>query len=159
MSLYTTPAVRKPLRKMFRLSTVFAAILASAINTELRAQDENEACPCFNYDEVQSIFLKGVHPTEESHKSDCSAQDYSVELIAEVVVWDQDYTIVAKARVDWTDYDPGGCEFIDTSSDPGVERNVRWPVPAPEALARACFNIISSVIAKSDTSGKCDTYP
>ncbi len=149
---------RKSLCKLWMFSTVAAVLLMNLISLEARAQDENASCPCFNYEEIESVFMQGVHPTEEIHKSDCSAQDYSVEFNAEVLVWDQDYTIVAQARVEWTDYDPGGCEYIDTFSDPGVERNVRWPYPAPEAPARACFNIISSVIAKSDTSGKCDTY-
>jgi len=129
------------------------------ISLESRAEDENVSCPCFSYGEVESMFIKGVHPNEEIYKSDCSAQDYSVEFNAEVIVWDQDYTVVTQARVEWSDFDPGSCEYIDTTSDPGIEHNSRWPVPAPEAPARACFDIISSVIAKLDASGKCDTYP
>ena len=149
---------RKSPLKLWMFSTVLAVLLMNLISLEARAQDENASCPCFNYEEIESIFVKGVHPTEEVYRSDCSAQDYTVEFIAEVTVWDQDYTTVAQARVEWSDYDPGGCEYIDTLSDSGVERNIRWPDPAPEAPARACFNIISSVIAKSDTSGKCNTY-
>jgi len=149
---------RKSPRKPLMISTVFAVVLMNLISMESRAQDISETCPCFSYEEIESVYLSGVHLTEELHKSDCSAQDYSVEFNAEVIVWDQDYTKVAQARVEWFDIDPGGCEYVDTAGDIDVERNVRWPVPAPEATARACFNIISSVIAKSDTSGKCDTY-
>jgi len=76
-----------------------------------------------------------------------------------LVIWDQDYAIIAQARVVWFDFDPSRCEYIDTVINPGVERNVDWPHPAPEAVARAFYDIISSVIAKSDTSGRCETYP
>ena len=150
---------RKSFRKLLMFPVVSAVVLMSLISVELRAQDIKETCPCFNYEEVESIFQSGVHLTEEEGMSDCTAQDYSVECNAEIIVRDQNYTIVAQARVDWFDFDPGGCEYIDTTSDPAVERNVSWPHPAPEATARACFNIISSVIAKSDTSGKCNTFP
>jgi hypothetical protein len=152
-------AERKSFHKLLMFPAVSAMVLMSLINLESRAQDVNETCPCFNYEEVESIFLSGVHLTEEEGMSDCSTEDYSVECNAEIVVWDQNYTIVAQARVDWFDFDPGGCKYIDTASDPAVERNVSWPHPAPEATARACFNIITSVIAKSDTSGKCNTFP
>ena len=152
----------QPLGKEFILqhgAPVVAVVLMSLISMESPAQDEIGTCPCFSYEEVESIFLKGEQLTEEEGTSDCSAQDYSVECSAEVIVWDQNYAIIAKARVDWFDFDPGGCKYIDNTPDPDVERNVRWPHPAPEATARACFNIISSVIAKSDTAGKCYTYP
>ena len=96
---------------------------------------------------------------EDEGMIDCSSQDYSVEVNAEVVIWDPEYSVVAKARVDWFDFDPGGCEYIDNSSDPAVERNIRWPHPAPEISARACFNIITNLIKKTDTSGNCTTYP
>jgi hypothetical protein len=152
-------AERKSFRKLLMSPVVSAVVLLSLISMGSRAQDTQESCPCFNYEEVESIFQSGVHLTEEEGMSDCSAQDYSVECNAEVIVWDQNYTIVARARIDWFDFDPGGCIYIDTTSDPDVERNIRWPHPAPEATARACFNIISGVIAKSDTSGRCNTYP
>jgi len=139
--------------------TASAVLLMSMVSMEIDAQDENEPCPCFSYEEVESVFLKGVGLSEDEGMTDCSTQDYSVELNAEVVIWDMEYTLVAKARVDWFDFDPGGCKYIDTASDPAVERNVRWPHPAPETTARACFRIISSVIKKSDTSRKCSTYP
>ncbi len=138
---------------------VFAVVLMSFISMETPAQDENETCPCFSYEEVESIFLRGEQLAEEEGVDACSTQDYTVECNAEVVVWDQDYAVIAQARVDWFDFDPSRCEYIDTASDPVVERNVSWPHPAPEAVARACFNIISSVIAKLDTTGKCETYP
>jgi hypothetical protein len=150
-------AERKSFRKLLMSPVVYAVVLLSLISMESRALDTQESCPCFNYEEVESIFQNGVHLTEEEGMSDCSAQDYSVECNAEVIVWDQNYTIVAQARIDWFDFDPGGCVYIDTTSDPDVERNIRWPHPAPEATARACFYIISSVIAKSDTSGRCNT--
>jgi hypothetical protein len=89
----------------------------------------------------------------------CRAEDYSVECNAEVIVWDQDFELIVKARVEWFDFDPSRCDYIDNTGNPSVERNIRWPHPAPEATARACFNIISSVIAKSDTTGRCNTYP
>ena len=152
-------AERKSFRKLLMSPVVSAVVLLSLISMESRAQDTQESCPCFSYEEVESIFQSGVHLTEEEGMSDCSAQDYSVECNAEVTVWDQNYTIVAQARIYWFDFDPGGCVYIDTTSDPDVERNIRWPHPAPEATARACFNIISGVIAKSDTSGRCNTYP
>lgn len=150
-------AEHKSFRKLLLFPFVSAVVLMSLISVESRAGDADETCPCFNYGEVESIFQKGVHPTEEEHLSDCSAQDYSVEFNAEVIVWDQDYTIVAQARVEWFDYEPGGCEFIDTMGDHDVKRTVKWPDSNPEAPARACYNIISRVIAKSDTSGKCNT--
>ena len=142
--------------QMFR--GVLIVMLMSLISPESGAQDAEETCPCFTYGEVESIFLRSMQMTEEEGTSDCGAQDYTVECSAEVVIWDPNYTMVAQARVDWYDFDPGGCEYIDTSSEPDVERNVTWPHPAPEGAARACYNIISSVIAKSDTAGRCNTY-
>jgi len=138
---------------------VSAAVLLNLIGVAAFAQDDSETCPCFDVEDVESIFLHGKQLSEEEGTSDCNAEDYSVELNAEIVVWDQDYAIIAQARVEWFDIDPGGCEYIDATSDPAVERSISWPSPAPEAIARACFNIISSVIAKSDTSGDCNTYP
>jgi hypothetical protein len=140
-------------------AAVFAAVLMSLVSIETPAQDENETCPCFSYEEVEAILLEGQQLTAEEGVSSCHTEDYSVECNAEVVIWDQDYTLIAQARVEWFDFDSSRCEYIDTAGNPGVERSVSWPHPAPEAMARACFNIISSVIAKSDTAGKCDTYP
>jgi hypothetical protein len=153
------PTETKTLCRLFMFPTISVVVLMGLVSMDINAQDENETCPCFSYEEVETIFLKGVGLAEDEGMTDCSTQDYSVEFNAEVVVWDMEYTLVAKARVDWFDFDPGGCEYIDTSSDPAVERNIRWPHPAPEGTARACLNIISSVIKKSDTSGKCTTYP
>jgi hypothetical protein len=110
-------------------------------------------------EEIESIFLIEADLPDEERNSSCSAEDYKVECSAEVIVMDQDYEVIAQARVDWVDFDPGGCEYTDTRAEPPVEREVRWPHPAPEATARACFNIISSVIAKADTAGICNTYP
>lgn len=138
---------------------VFAVVLMSFISMEAPAQDENDTCPCFSYEEVESIFLRAAQLAAEEGLSACHTEDYSVECNAEVVVWDQDYAIIAQARIEWFDFDPSLCEYIDTAGNPGVERNVSWPHPAPKAVARSCFNIISSVIAKSDTSGRCETYP
>jgi len=151
-------AERKSFRKLLMLPAVAVVSLFSMGSP---AQDIEETCPCFNYQEVESIFQAGVQLTDEQGMSDCNAQDYSVECSAEVIVWDQNYTIIAQAqaRVDWFDFDPSSCVYIDTIGDPDVERNVRWPHPAPKATAKACYNIISSVIANSDTSGKCNTYP
>jgi len=138
---------------------VFALVLMSVISMESPAQDENANCPCFSYEEVESIFLIGEQLAAEEGVGACSTQDYTVECNAEVVVWDQDYAIIAQARVDWFDFDPSRCEYTDATSSPVVKRNISWPHPAPEAAARACFNIISNVIAKLDTTGKCETYP
>jgi hypothetical protein len=153
------PVETKTIRRLLLLPAASAMVLLSLVSIEISAQDETETCPCFSYAEVESIFLKGTSLAEGDGMTDCSAQDYSVECTAEVVVLDSEYTLIAKARVDWYDFDPGGCEYIDTSSEPAVERNVKWPHPAPETTARVCFRIISSVIKKSDSSGKCSTYP
>ena len=152
-------AKRKSFCKLFIFPAVFAVVLMSYISMEIHAQDENEICPCFSYEEVESIFLSGEQLTAEEGVIACSTADYSVECNAEVTVWDQDYAIIAQARVEWFDFDPSRCDYIDIAGNSGVERNIEWPHPAPEAAARACFNIISSVIAKSDTSGRCETYP
>jgi len=149
----------KSFRKLLMFPTMSAVVLMNLSGAVAYAQDENETCPCFDTGEVESIFLRGRQLSEEEGTSDCSAEDYSVELNAEIVVWDQDYAITAQARVEWFDIDPGGCVYIDATSDPVVERDISWPSPAPEALARACFNIISSVIARADTAGNCTTYP
>jgi len=103
--------------------------------------------------------LSGEKLATEDGISDCSATDYGVECNAEVIVWDQNYVTIAQASINWYDFDPSRCDYSDSMGNPGVERNVTWSHPAPEATARACFNIISNVIAKSDTSGKCNTYP
>jgi hypothetical protein len=147
------------LRSPFFIPAVSAVLLMTLISVAIYAQDENEACPCFSYEEVESILLRGEQLTAGKGESTCGSQDYSVELNAEVTILDQDYATVAQARVDWYDFDPGRCRYIDIEGNPGVERNVRWPHPAPETTARACFDIISSAIAKSDTSGRCNTYP
>jgi len=152
-------AERNTLRKLLMSPAMFAVVLISLTSMETNAQDANVSCPCFSYEEVESIFQSGEQLTAEEGMSECIAEDYSVECKAEVVVWDQNYEIIAQARVDWFDFDPSRCDYIDTVGNPGVERNVKWPHPAPEATAKSCFNIISSVIAKSDTSGKCNTYP
>jgi hypothetical protein len=154
-----TQADRQSSRKLLVTPAVFTVVLISLISMETHAQDENETCPCFSYEEVESIFLRGEQLTVEQGQSSCNAEDYSVECKAEVVILDQNYEIIAQARVIWFDFDPSRCDYIDTADNPGVERNVKWPHPAPEVTARSCFNIISSVIAKSDTSGKCNTYP
>jgi hypothetical protein len=139
---------------------IFLAISALAlIMPESRAQSEEETCPCFSMAEVESIFQIEADLPDEERNSNCDAEDYKVEIAAEVVVMNQDYEVTALARVKWLDFDPGSCEYTDTRVDPHVARQVRWPHPAPEATARACFNIITSAIAKSDKAGNCSTYP
>jgi hypothetical protein len=138
---------------------VSVLVLMSLVGMTAHAQGEMEACPCFSYEEVESILLSGEQVSAEGGSISCVAEDYSVEINAEVSVFDQDYTTLARARVLWYDFDPGRCDYMDTTGNPGVERNVRWPHPAPKTTAKACFEIISSVIAKSDTSGNCSTYP
>ena len=134
-------------------------VMLGVTSIESHSQDEAPACPCFSFAEVESIFTAGAQLTAEQGISDCSAQDYSVELSAEVIVWDQNYTMLAQARVEWFDFDPATCTFTDTYSEPDIERNEWWPHPAPEETARACLDIISGVIKKLDESGKCNTYP
>ena len=150
-----------PGRKFFFLHgvAVLAMVLMSTISVETRAQDEEATCPCFSYEEVEAIFQRSQQLTEEEGTSACHVEDFSVECNAEIAIWDQDYAVIAQARVDWFDFDPSRCGYVDNTSNPGVERDISWPHPAPEAMARACYKIISSVIAKLDTSGKCETYP
>ncbi len=138
---------------------VFAAALMSLVSIEAYAQVESEACPCFSQEEVESIFDRGEKLAEDEGLSACNTEDFTVECNAEVVVWDQDFAVIARASVNWFDFDPSNCEYIDTATDPDEERYISWPHPAPETVARACFNIIASVITKLDTSGKCETYP
>ncbi len=121
------------------------------------AQEQSETCPCFSNEEVDSIFQRVEQIAVGEGEIMCKAQDYSVELSAELTILDKNYAVSAQARVEWMDYDPGVCAYIDTLPDPDVERNTRWPHPAPEATARLCYDIIRSVIEKSDTSGKCIT--
>jgi hypothetical protein len=161
-SAYTQSMVRVERKSLYRLlvfPAVSLVVLISLTSIDTYAQEDNETCPCFSYEEVESMFLNGAQLTAAEGESTCRAKDYSVECNAEVIVWDQNYTTLATAFVEWFDFDSGRCAYIDTVGNPGVERKVRWPHPAPEATARACFNIISSVIKKSDTSGKCDTFP
>jgi hypothetical protein len=152
-------AERNSLLKLSFFPALCAVVLLSLASMETYAQEEIETCPCFSYEEVESMFLRGAQLTAGEGESNCQAEDYSVEFKAEVTVWNQNYDLLAQARVEWFDYDPGRCDYIDTAGNPGVERNVSWPHPAPEATARACFDIISSVITKADTSVKCITYP
>jgi hypothetical protein len=150
---------RKLLRGLLPFPAVSAVVLTGWISAGLQAQEVKDTCPCFSYEETESIFSKGTNLKEDEGTISCSAQDYKVELSAVINLMDRNFDTVSQARVNWYDYDPGGCEYLDASSDPVVRRNVKWPHPAPEAVARACYNIISSVIAKLDTAHKCTTYP
>jgi hypothetical protein len=136
-----------------------AVLLVGLANLNVSVGDEGEPCPCFSRAEVESIFLSQQQVIAEGRNSNCAVEDYSVELKGEVTVRGDDYNIIAQAQVTWFDYDPGSCTYVDTVGNPGVERKVRWPHPAPEAAARACFDIISSVVAASDTTGSCSRYP
>ena len=140
-------------------SIMSIVVLMSPIRMETQAEDEDQSCPCFSHEEVESMFLRAQQLAAEGGEVTCSAEDYSVERNAEVTVWDQDFELIAKAKVEWFDFDSGYCKYVDNTGSLDVERNIRWPHPAPEATAMACFNIISSVIAKSDTTAKCNTYP
>ena len=147
-------------RKSHHRLIIYLAMSAFAlISLESRAQSEDETCPCFSMEEVEALFLIQADLPEEDRNTNCGAEDYKVECSAEVVVMDQDYEVIAQAGVDWLDFDPGGCRYTDPRVEPPVEREVRWPHPAPEAIARACFNIISSVIAKSGSDYYCNIYP
>ena len=146
----------KPLRWLL----VFPAVLAiGLISMETHAQDEDKTCPCFSYEEAESVFLAGEQVAAAGGVVACSAEDYDVEISAEVIVWDQDYATVAQIMIKWFDFDASFCDYIDTIGNAGAERKVEWPHPAPKVASRACFDIIISVIAKSDTSGNCSTYP
>ena len=141
----------------FQLGAVVSVILLGLVSIGAQAQEDTETCPCFNSGEVESIFLRAEQLSAEEGESVCKAEDYSVELIAELAIWDIDYTVNAKVRVEWYDFDPGRCSYIDSIGNPGIERDVSWPHPAPEATARACYDILVSAIEKFDTSGKCFT--
>ena len=138
---------------------LLVAILLSFISLETAAQEEPDTCPCFSYEEVEAMFLRGQTLTEEGGTASCRTEDYSVECNAEVALWDQDFSLIAHARVDWFDFDPSRCEYIDLAGNPGVERNIDWPHPAPETTARACYKIIARIIENLDASGLCETYP
>lgn len=138
---------------------ICAVIVAGMISLQSMAQEEAEACPCFSYEEVEVMFLQAEQLETAQGTSDCMAEDYGVSCSAEIIVWDQNYAVIAQARVDWWDFDPGSCIFIDTGADPGVQRKITWPHPAPESVARACFDIITGVIETSDTTGRCFVSP
>jgi hypothetical protein len=133
-----------------------AALLALASITS-RAQDDNVACPCFNEEEVQASFDRAESLSVEEGSSLCKAEDYSVELNAEITIFDNDFLVSGQARVEWFDYDPGSCTYVDATGDPVLERHTKWPHPAPESIARACYNIVATVISQSDTTGRCIT--
>lgn len=140
-----------------RIGVVLFALVQCLAITGISAQEQSETCPCFSSEEVDSIFQRVEQIAVGEGEIMCKAQDYSVELTGEITILDKNYAVSAQARVEWMDFDPGVCAFIDTQADPPVERNTRWPHPAPEATARLCYDIIASVIKKSDTSGKCMT--
>ena len=138
---------------------IAAISLLGLANLNVNAADEGEPCPCFSHAEVEAIFLSQQQQIAEGRDIYCAVEDYGVELKGEITVRGDDYNTIAQARVAWFDYDPGSCAYIDTVGNPGVERKERWPHPAPEATARACFDILSGVIAQSDTAGSCSRYP
>jgi hypothetical protein len=95
-----------------------AVLLVGSIALYAHAQDGNESCPCFSYEEVESIFLKEGHLIAEAGESYCTVEDYSVEIKAEMSVRDQNYDLIAQARVAWFDYDPSSCSYIEVA-EPG----------------------------------------
>jgi hypothetical protein len=135
------------------------AILAitAMISVGLPAQDAE--CPCFSLPEVVSLLQQAEALAGEGGTIRCLTQDYSVELKGEFTINDSNYSTIAQVRVEWLDYDPCSCRFLDQTVDPPVDRQARWPHPAPEDLARACFGIIGSAIKQADTSGRCSTHP
>lgn len=149
----------KPLCRPLLLLSLCGFILASSVSLVARAQDEDTACPCFSYEEVEGVFLSAEKLIASGGGGNCQVSDYGVEFRGEVVVNDENYRSVARASVNWADFDPGRCEYRNAGVDPAVERRAEWPHPAPEATARACLDIISSVIEKQDSSGRCRTYP
>jgi len=140
-----------------RLGVVLFAVLSSLAVTGISAQEPQETCPCFSTAEVESLIQRINQMTWEDGETMCKAEDFSVELSAELTIWDTSYSLLAQASVKWFDFDPGACNYIDKPENPGVERSESWPHPAPEATARLCYDIITSVIAKLNTAGKCIT--
>jgi hypothetical protein len=136
-----------------------ATVLVFLINTELLAQTEPVTCPCFNVQEVEAIFAINAAIPAEQQNNECIAEDFRVEFAAEMTVLDDNWDPIARAHVKWLDFDPGTCEYINTTVDPPIERKVKWPHPAPEPIARACLEVIAEAIAKADTGGICDKYP
>ncbi len=146
--------------KQYRLRAVLLGLaLLLPVITNTFAQEADGPCPCFSYEEIESIFLRGEQLAADEGVSSCQAEDYSVECSAEMTLWDPNFEVIAQAGIRWYDFDPGQCEYMDLVGNPGVERKVKWPHPAPEATARACYDIIASVIAALDDTGKCMTYP
>jgi hypothetical protein len=94
-----------------RLIVFFAMSAIALIMLESHAQSEEEICPCFSMEELESIFLIEVDLPDEERNSHCSTEDFKVECSAEVVVMDQDYEVIAQAGVDWLDFDPGGGKY------------------------------------------------
>jgi hypothetical protein len=135
-----------------------AIVLVFLINSELFAQTEAETCPCFNLQEVEAIFAINAAIPEDQQNYVCMAEDYKVEFTAEIKVLSSDWDSIALAHVKWFDFDPGSCEYIDTTIDPPVNRKVKWPHPAPESVARACLAVISEAIEKAGTVAVCNTY-
>jgi len=135
------------------------AVLVGGFTADAHPQDGDATCPCFSYEEVASIFAKEGQLIEQEGESYCTVEDYSVELKAEVTARNKNYDVITQARVAWFDYDPSSCSYIDATVSPGIERKVKWPNPAPQATARACFDIIARVVEKSDTAGRCNRYP
>ncbi len=52
-------------RKLLWEMTLIALVLMCLIDMEANAQDDDATCPCFNYEEVESIFQRGEQLTEE----------------------------------------------------------------------------------------------
>jgi hypothetical protein len=154
-SLRNCNAIGRKVR--FRLRVAISAIVLSMITAVAIAQEESNTCPCFSTEEVEAIFQRADQVEIGEGEIMCKAEDYSVELNAEITVMDKNYSVTAKASVKWFDFDPGACDYIDSIDNPGVERSERWPHPAPEATARLCYDIIRSVVDKSDSVGKCIT--
>ena len=147
----------QPILLMF--TAISCLFLSGLLSSEIQAQDESEQCPCFNDEEVKAVFRIGEQIITEMGMFECGAEDYSVEFSAEVVAWDQDFEVVAQAKVKWMDIDPSQCIYIDTTAEPGLKRDVSSPAPAPEAASRACLKIIKAAIAELDEFGDCFVYP
>lgn len=161
-SAYTERVATEEPRSNSGLATLVGAIglvVAACVGPLAWAQESAEPCPCFSYEEVEGVFRSGQKLIASGGGGSCQASDYAVEFKGEVVVTDQNFKTVARASVAWADFDPGRCEYRDASVEPEVERSIHWPHPAPEVAARACLDIISSVIKNLDTTGNCRTYP
>jgi hypothetical protein len=137
-------------------ATALAVLLLGLASTPVSAQ---ESCPCFSEADVRAVFPGNILPREEIGRVACSAEDFDVEFMAEVTVWDSAHNLVSQARVRFFDYDTSDCLFLNQAQDPVNQNELEWPQPAPEDVARACYETIIFVARELDSTGDCYIYP